>query len=361
MTEIKKINLALQGGGAHGAFAWGVLETLLKDERIQVEGISGTSAGTMNALCFAYGLTTGGAEGALAVLERFWRRVSDVGQRYNPLAYLPDPPSEVAKNQLSQWLYAGMDSWTRLFSPYQFNPFDINPLREILAETIDFEVLRQCDKTQLFISTTHVRTGNVKVFSTPEISLDVAMASACLPQLYQSVEVDGDYYWDGGFMGNPALFPFNSQTSSQDLLIVHINPIVREEIPTSAHGITNRLNEITFNASLLKDLRAIAFVQKLLDQGWIKDEYRDRLKYYYVHSLRADEAMKAFSVASKFDTSWAFLNQLRQRGQREMTHWLEAHFDCLGQRSTVDLQQVFKALQQEEGLALTLDRLVGEK
>jgi NTE family protein len=361
VTAIKKINLALQGGGAHGAFTWGVLETLLKDPRIQVEGISGTSAGTMNALCFAYGLTTGGVQGALDVLENFWRRVSQVGQRYNLLRHMPfvGPQDDVAKSQLTQMVYSAMDGWTRLFSPYQFNPLDVNPLRDILAETIDFEVLRQCDKTQLFISTTHVRTGNVKVFATHEISLDVAMASACLPQLYQSVAVDGEYYWDGGFMGNPALFPFNDHTESQDLLIVHINPIVREEVPTSAHGITNRLNEITFNASLLKDLRAIAFVQKLLDQGWIKDEYRDRLKYYFVHSLRADEAMKAFSVASKFDTSWSFLNYLRDKGREEMQAWLEAHFDSIGQRSTVDLHKMFLDFPAE-GSPMTLDTLVRE-
>lgn len=361
MPTLKKINLALQGGGAHGAFTWGVLETLLQDERIKIEGISGTSAGTMNALCFAYGLTTGGAQGALKVLEDFWHRVSQVGQRYNPLAGFPGQHGELSKSYLTQLVYSAVDSWTRLFSPYQFNPLDINPLREILAETIDFDVLRQCDKTQLFISTTHVRTGNVKVFTTPEISLDVAMASACLPQLYQSVEVNGDYYWDGGFMGNPALFPFNYHTESQDLLIVHINPIVRDEVPTSAHGITNRLNEITFNASLLKDLRAISFVQKLLDQGWLKEEYRDRLKYYYVHSLRADEVMKSFSVASKFDTSWSFLNHLRQQGQQEMQQWLVEHFDSLGKRSTVDLQKMFMDLHAEEGMPLTLDKLVGEK
>ena len=232
----KRINLALQGGGAHGAFTWGVLEKLLEDERIDVEAISATSAGTMNALCYAYGLTEGGREKAIEVLETFWKRVSQVGQRYNPLRYFPGQQWPYAEGLMAQMAYAAFDGWSRVFSPYQFNPFDVNPLRDLLSETIDFEVLRHCDKTQLYISTTHVRTGNVKVFTTEEVSLDVAMASACLPFVFKSVKVKDDYFWDGGYMGNPALFPFNSQMVSKDVLIVHINPIIREEIPTTAHG-----------------------------------------------------------------------------------------------------------------------------
>ena len=343
----KRINLALQGGGAHGAFTWGVLEQLLEDERIEVEAISATSAGTMNALCFAYGLTMGGPEKAVEVLEAFWRRVSDTGQRYNPMRLLPIPQPPQIQNLFSQMTYTLFDSWTRLFSPYQFNPFDIDPLRDILADTIDFDVLQQCDKTQLYISTTHVQTGNLKVFTTPEISLDVAMASACLPFVSKSVKVDDQYYWDGGYMGNPALFPFNSQMVSRDVLIVHINPLIREEIPTTAHGIMNRINEITFNASLLKDLRAIAFVQKLLDEEWIKDEYRHELKSFYLHSLRADEVMKKFSVASKFDTRWRFLNHLRKQGRREMDQWLDMHYDDLGERGTIDPRALLLDLERQ--------------
>ncbi|MGV3526886.1 MAG: patatin-like phospholipase family protein [Candidatus Sericytochromatia bacterium] len=349
MSAVKRINLALQGGGAHGAFAWGVLEKLLEDERIEVESISGTSAGTMNAVCFAYGLTTGGRDQAKAVLENFWRRVSETGRLYSPTARLPGYQWPHKPDLFANLSFAAFDNWTRIFSPYQFNPFDFNPLRTILSETVDFDVLRSCDKTKLFISTTHVRTGKVRVFQTPEISLSVAMASACLPMLYQAVEVDDDYYWDGGYTGNPALFPFHYHTQSQDVLIVHINPIERDEVPTSAHDIMNRVNEITFNASLLQEMRAIAFVQKLLDQDLIKDEHRDRFKYLYVHSIRADEAMREFSVASKLDTDWNFLNYLRKKGRREMGQWLERHFDDLGQRATVDLHHEFLNLGPEWG------------
>lgn len=343
----KRINLALQGGGAHGAFTWGVLEKLLEDERIEVEGISATSAGTMNALCYAYGLTTGGPEKAIEVLETFWKQVSDVGQRYNPMQLFPTPQLPQVHNLLSQMTYTVLEGWTRLFSPYQFNPFDIDPLREILSETIDFEAVRKCQKTQLYISTTHVQTGNLKVFSTPELTLDVAMASACLPFISKSVKIDEQHYWDGGYMGNPALFPFNSQMVSRDVLIVHINPLIREEVPTTAHGIMNRLNEISFNASLLKDIRAISFVQKLLEKEWIKDEYRDELKFFYLHSLRADEVMKRFSVASKFDTRWRFLNHLRKQGRREMRRWLDRHFDDIGERGTVDPRELLLDLERQ--------------
>jgi len=343
MATQKKINLALQGGGSHGAFTWGVLDRLLEDERIDIEGISATSAGTMNAVCFAYGLTVGGREGAKETLETFWRKISESGETFSPIKRLPWQQWPAPWGNFQNLSYDLFDATTRMLSPYQFNPFDINPLRDILDDT----VLKTCNGVKLFISTTRVRTGKVRVFNTDEISLDVAMASACLPQIYKAVEVDDDYYWDGGYTANPALFPFFYHTDCHDILIVHINPLERDEIPTTADEIANRVNEISFNSSLLKEMRAIAFVHKLIDQDWLKDEHKDKLNYMLVHSLRADEAMREFDVMSKFDTDWGFLTYLRGKGYRVMDSWLERHFDALNKHSTVNLKKEFLDIGSE--------------
>lgn len=197
------------------------------------------------------------------------------------------------------------DTMTRMFSPYQFNPLDINPLRDILERTIDFEKLQQCHHLKLFISATNVKTGHVKVFRTPELSIDVAMASACLPFLFKAVEVEGEHYWDGGYTANPALYPTFYETKSADLVLIHLNPLTRDELPTTAPAIMNRLNEVSFNSSLLQELRAVSFVKKLLEFDMIKDEYKHLYKNLLVHSVRADDMMKEYSITSKFDTSWS--------------------------------------------------------
>ena len=243
----KTINLALQGGGAHGAFTWGVLDQLLEDGRLGIEGICATSAGTMNACALAYGLHTGGPEQARESLHNFWEATSRAGQIFSPIRRLPFDFGQGwnMDNNLGFFLF---DSATRLMSPYQFNPFDINPLRDVLASAVDFDALRSCTIAKLFISATHVPTGKVRVFENPELSLDVAMASACLPFLFKAVEVDGQPYWDGGYMGNPALYPLFYRVSCRDILIVHVNPMVRQEVPTTAPTIANRVNEITFNS-----------------------------------------------------------------------------------------------------------------
>jgi NTE family protein len=237
--------------------------------------------------------------------------------------------------------YLFFDAVTRMVSPYQFNPLDINPLRDIVAETIDFDLLKRCNQTRLFISATNVRNNRVKVFETGEITLDVAMASACLPFIFKAVEIEGEAYWDGGYMGNPALFPLFYHSACKDVLIVHINPIEREEIPTTAAHIMNRVNEITFNSSLMKELRAVAFVQRLLEEGWLKEEFRDRLNYILLHSLRADEVMKELSVASKFESDWDFLLHLKHLGQQECSIWLEKNYEHIGHKSTVEVNNEF--------------------
>ncbi len=340
-AKTKTINLALQGGGAHGAFAWGVLDYLLEDGRLVFDGISGTSAGSMNAVMLAYGLHIGDAPGARTALANFWKAVSDAGQKYSFVRTWPFERHMGNWNNDNNFTFQLFKAMTNTLSPYQLNPLNFNPLRDLLIEQVDFAELNKCKKSKLFLSATNVQTGNVRVFDTTEITVDAVMASACLPFLYQAVEIDGQSYWDGGYMGNPALFPLFYETDTRDVLIVHINPIKRGSTPTTPHEIDDRVNEISFNSSLIKEFRAIAFVQKLLDEGWVKDEYRDQMKYVLVHSLRADEALSDLSSASKLCTEWGFLTTLRDRGRAMAKQWLDRNFDDVGVRQTVDLRAEF--------------------
>jgi NTE family protein len=339
MNMVKRVNIALQGGGAHGAFTWGVLDKLLEDGRIDIEGISGTSAGALNAAVMAYGHMRDGNDGAREALHSFWRAVSNVGSpaQRMPWAMLPMIGWQMQNTMTFNWF----ETMTRLVSPYQFNPFNINPLRQILEQSIDFPALRRNADIKLFVSTTNVRTGQLRVFHTHEISLDALMASACLPFVFQAVTVDGEDYWDGGYMGNPPLFPLIYHTDSRDVIVVHINPIARDELPTSATDIMNRINEISFNSSLLREFRAMAFVTKLIEEGWLKDEYQARLKPIFVHSIRADHALADASVASKFNLEWSFLTALRDRGRQTAAAGLAEHAPSINHRSTVDLRAEF--------------------
>jgi len=323
-ATIKRVNLAMQGGGAHGAFGWGVLDKLAEDGRLDIEGLSASSSGSMNAVVYADGRTRGGQDGAREALEKFWRNISSAGAMFSFGLQLFQP-------------------LTGAFSPYQFNPFGFNPLRDLLQKSVDLEAVHACTCVELFICATNVRTGQPRIFRNQEVTLDVVMASACLPTLFQAVEVKGEHYWDGGYMGNPALYPLIYNTQSRDIVIVHINPIVRPQLPTTAAEIQNRLNEITFNSSLLRELRAISFVTKLIEQGWLKDEYRERLKRVLIHSILADGVMSGLSAASKLNSDWKFLCDLRDRGRAAAARWLEANFDHLGHHSTVDLQSEFLA------------------
>lgn len=340
----KKINLALQGGGAHGAYAWGVLDKIIEDGRLDIEGICATSAGTMNAICYAYGKHIGGPDKAREVMHDFWYNVSKAGDRFGPVQRMPWDGFFAGKklwNLDHSPNFMFFDMMTRIFSPYQFNPFDFNPLRDVLEETIDFDELKKCHCTKLFISATHVRTGKVRVFNAPQMSVDVALASACLPFLFKAVEIDGEDFWDGGYVGNPALFPLFYETDSRDVMIVHINPIERGETPQSAQDIMNRINEISFNSSLLKEMRAIAFVKKLIEHDMLKDSYKDNFKDVLVHSIRAEEAMRDLSVSSKFDADWDFLTFLRDKGREATQEWLDKNYDHIGKKDTVDLHEAF--------------------
>jgi NTE family protein len=337
----RKINIALQGGGSHGAFAWGVLDKILEDGRLEIDGVSATSAGAMNAAVLGYGMLTGGRDGARALLEKFWSEISKAGQRFSPVQKSPfDDMLKMfgMKDSLSFQMFEAM---TRMFSPYQLNPFNKNPLRDVLTATVDFDRLRKECGLRLNICATNVRTGGVRIFTQNEVTADAVLASACLPQLFRAVEIDGENYWDGGYMGNPALFPLIYNTTTSDIIIVHINPIIRTALPTTPPEIFNRVNEISFNSSLIRELRAVAFVTKLIDEDWIKDEHKTKLRRMHIHAIRADSHMEAYSVASKFQTDWPFLTGLRDAGRIAAADWLLKHEDKVGKESSVDIQKEY--------------------
>ncbi|QDZ00059.1 patatin-like phospholipase family protein [Nitratireductor mangrovi] len=333
--NIKQVNVALQGGGSHGAFTWGVLDGLLEDGRIGFAAISGTSAGAMNAVALADGWVRGGADGARQKLYDFWRAVAVKG-RFSPVQRNPWDMLMGNWSVANTPGYLWFDAISRTISPYLANPLNINPLREVVEREIDFGSVRSCDAMQLFISATNVQTGKLKVFSTSELSRDVVMASACLPHLFQAVTIDGTPYWDGGYGGNPAIYPFFGANHVEDVLLVQINPVNREAVPLTANEIQNRIDEITFNASLLSEFRAIAFVKELIAAGRLgQSEYRD----IRMHRIDADEALKDLTAASKVNAEWAFLEYLRDLGRSAAQDWLAENFDALGVRQTLPIEE----------------------
>ncbi len=334
----KPVNLALQGGGAHGAFTWGVLDRVLEDDRLEVEAISGTSAGAMNAVVMADGIMRDGPEGARRGLARFWKAVSDAS-RASPMQRSPIDVFMGNWNLDHSPVYLFLDLFSRVASPYETNPLNINPLQDLVDELVDFDLVRNCDEMKVFVSATNVETGRVKVFNRHHLTSDMVMASACLPLVFQAVEIEGVPYWDGGYMGNPVLFPFFNACVSNDVMIVQINPIARQGAPTNARDILNRMNEITFNSSLLREFRAIDFVGRLLDDGKLDPE---KYKHVLVHRIEAEEEIKPLGASSKLNAEWAFLKHLFDIGRRAADGWLEENFADLGKRSTVDIRAMFQ-------------------
>lgn len=325
------VDLALQGGGAHGAFTWGVLDRLLEEDWIRFDGISGTSAGAMNAAAMVSGLARGGPDGARALLEDFWKRVSDAGQ-FSPMRR---GPLEVLTGQWTldySPMFLAAEMASRVFSPYDLNPLDKHPLRPILAETVDFQALAS-SPIKLFITATNVRTGRGRVFRNAEITPDVLLASACLPTMYRAVEIDGESYWDGGYSGNPTMTPLVRECESQDTILVQINPVERPDIPRSARDILSRLNEVSFNAPLLKELRMIALLRQSADPGSGEGARWARMRIHRIATERVTE----LKSSSKMITEWRFLRGLRDEGRRTAGLFLEAHGSDLGKRSTLDI------------------------
>ncbi len=336
-TGKKSLNLALQGGGSHGAYTWGVLNRLVEEDSIEIEAISGTSAGAMNAAVFADGLIKNGKKGAKEALEKFWTAIS-FASKASPVQHNPLDALFERWNANNSPAYIMFDMMTRLLSPYQFNPFNFNPLRTVLESNIDFEIIQKNSPIKLFISATNINRGTVRIFTHDSISIEVLLASACLPYLFQAVEIDGEHYWDGGYMGNPSLFPLIYKCTSRDVMLVKINPIGYHGVPMNSADIIDRLNEINFNSSLVGEMRAIHFVKKLIDQHKIDDsEYKDML----IHMIQADELMEDLGVASKLNADWKFLTYLRDIGWNAADTWLKKHYKDLGKQSTVNLVEEF--------------------
>jgi NTE family protein len=333
----KRINLALQGGGAHGAFTWGVLDHLLDDGRLVIDGISGTSAGAVNAVMLADGLGKGGPEEARKRLAEFWRAASLGGDLPAVQRAVTDRLFSLVPGEgspVQKWLSA----WSGFFSPYDLNPLNINPLKDLIERFVDFEALRAGSR-DIFVAATNVQTGQLAVFPREKISAEAVMASACLPALFRAVEIDGVPYWDGGYLGNPVIFPFFRATQSEDVLIVQINPLSRKKVPTSNGEILSRVQEISFNSSLLVELRAIHFINRMIDEGRLPHGLGDtEYRRINVHRIVLEGLGERLSSASKLRTDFESFTLLRKLGQRAARRFLDAHLDKIGRESSVNLE-----------------------
>jgi len=332
------IDLALQGGGSHGAFTWGVLDRLLQEPWLRIEGISGTSAGAMNAAVLASGHVGGGAEGARQALDRFWRGVS-AAARFSPLRR---GPLDV---MLGRWTlddspaFLALDMMARVVSPYDMNPAGINPLRAILAENVDFDALR-ASPIKLFVTATQVRSGRARVFRNADLTPEALLASACLPTLFQALEIDGEPYWDGGYAGNPTLTPLIRESISNDTILVQVSPVERATTPRTAREIINRVNEIAFNAPLLKELRMIALLRTAVDPGSAEGRHWAAMRMHRIHS----DTMQTLGASSKLNAEWAFVQMLRDEGRRAAGAFLAERGDCLGRRSSFDFDALLEGV-----------------
>lgn len=336
--KIKNVGIALQGGGAHGAFTWGVLDRLLEVDEIVAEAMCGTSAGAVNAVVCAYGLHVGGPPKAKELMEKLWLQVANSGS----FLFKPGVMDQFfGKGDIyNSPGYLWFNAMTQFMSPYNFNPFNYNPLRDILNNLVDFEELHLYNKKKLFICATNVKTNRAKIFTNKDITVDSVLASACLPFLFQAVEIDGEYYWDGGYMGNPPIFPLITNTSIHDVVLIKINSININSVPTTARDIADRVNEISFNSSLINEMKLIHYRNELLRNGILKvDDKANR--EIFVHTISGYDALSQLSYSSKMNTSWEFLLQLKEKGREIASQWLETDFKQVGLKSTFDVEEHF--------------------
>lgn len=329
----KVVSLAFQGGGAHGAFTWGVCDRLLQDPTFEIEGITGTSAGAMNATVLAYGHACGGNEGARVALDRFWRDVAEAA-RYSPYQRTPFDKMMGTWSLDNSPGYQIMDMIGRMFSPYDLNPSGANPLRDVVEAHVDFAALRAEARIKVFLNAVNVRSGKLRQFTNEDLCVEAVLASGCLPFMFHAVEIDGEHYWDGGYCGNPALYPLIYHCDSPDILLVQINPLYRDELPRSARQILDRVNEISFNSSLMREMRAIKFVSDLIDEGKLSEE--DYVKLH-IHMIASDE-LAEFGASSKLNAELDFLLKLKELGRQAAESWLTESWDRVNVESTCDLQ-----------------------
>lgn len=340
MSAPRPVCLALQGGGSHGAFQWGVLDRLLEDGRLDIRAITASSAGAMNAAALVSGLAKDGPDGGRAALDLLWRETNQSGGRNvfgdSNVWTAAFSPSWIADHPL----WRSFETLAMSMSPYDFNPFNLNPLRRVLEAAVDFEAVR-ASPVKLYVAATRVHAGKARIFESPEITTEVLLASACLPHLFHAVEIEGEPYWDGGYLANPPLWPLFYADTPDDILLLTLNPFAREETPRTAGEIVDRLNEIVFNAPLAGELRAVAFVQKLVEDGMLTKSARSKYRHILIHAIEAGDRLSDLTLGSKFDTEWSFLLDLKARGQAAADDWLKDCCDGVGKRSTLDLRARF--------------------
>ncbi len=335
MVGEKVVSLALQGAGSHGAFIWGVLDRILEDGRLGFDGITATSAGAINAVVLADGLAEGGREGARAHLRSFWKTMSEAAAK-SPIAPSVFDQANPKFGLEHTPAYLWNEMLCRMMSPYELNPSDVNPMRDLLNATVDFERVRQQKVVKVFLCATNVRTSKVKVFPREELTAEHVLASGCMPIKMRAPEIDGEHYWDGGYMGNPAIFPVIYNCDAPDVVMVHLTPFERAENPTTSPAIIARMQEIIYNSSLMREMRAIAFVTKLIDEGKIPDGKR-----MYMHLIEAEDVIRELSGSSPMNGTWRFLDHLFEIGRERADKWLSAHYGLLGKETTVDMQEKY--------------------
>ena len=333
----KHLNLALQGGGAHGAFTWGVLDRLLREKDLEIVGVSGTSAGAVNGACLVYGLTQGGNETAREVLCEFWRKNSE-SQQYSLLQ--PTIWDKMASKGNIQYnpFFQTFSMVSKYLSPYQWNPLMKNPLKELLLDVVDFEAIQKQQRHKLFLTATNIRTSKVKIFQNPEITAEAVCASACLPHMFQAVEIDGEFYWDGGYIGNPAMFPLFENTHCTDLMLIQIDSIDYNKAPTQISDILDRATDISFNSSLMREMRAICFVTKIIEKGFDDD---GRLIKTNIHYISTGDLMNHYNGSSKLNVDWEWLSFLRDHGRSKAEAWIGENYKKIGRESSCDINCIF--------------------
>lgn len=333
----KKVALALQGGGSHGAFTWGVLDALFEDGRFDVEGVVGTSAGGMNATATIQGLIDNGSQGARKKLNELWHAIGEQGKN-SPLK--PHAHKKLVHNyDISDtpafWM---MQFLSGFMSPYQLSPHAGHPLESVIEKLFNFKVLKNSTDHKLFLCATHVATGKLKVFTGQELCKEAVLASACVPTLFKAIEINGEFYWDGGFIGNPAIYPLIYNCETPDIIMIQIRRVHDPVVPTTAHDIHNRLGEITQNSCLTREMRAISFITKLLDNGTIPE---GKLKRLNMHMIRDDAFFGGIDRASGFCADPDFLDYLFKAGRRTGKQWIDENYEDVGKRTTAKIESDF--------------------
>ncbi len=333
----KRLNLALQGGGAHGAFTWGVLDRLLEEKDLEIVGVSGTSAGAVNGACLIYGLIQGGNEAARGVLYEFWRKNSE-SQRFSAMQPTPIDKMMSRGNIEFNPFFRFYSMVSKFLSPYEWNPFMLNPLKDVLLELIRFDDIKRQERYKLFLTATNIRTSKVRIFPNAEITADAVCASACLPQLFQAVEIDGELYWDGGYIGNPAMFPLFEHTQCPDLMLIQIDNINYSKVPTKISEIMDRATDISFNSSLMREMRAICFVTNIIEKGFDDD---GRLIKTNMHYISTGDLMNNYNGSSKLNVDWDWLTFLKENGRSKADEWARENYEKIGKQNSCDVNCIF--------------------